>query len=184
MQKEMRIVDSHTAGEPTGPVRGDIPWGGNWFYLVEQHGHEIGLSDVDELTRVAKGVAAGWQTAASPGNGAMIDHIELFSPTDATKADARNFVLCRGDAYDRSPSGTGTSAKLACFCADGKLAAGEPWWQASIIGSVFRGLVGICDRRIHPFICGAAHVTLRRTLVIDEDDPLACGIGGTMKRRQ
>ena len=161
-----------------GPVRGDVAWGGNWFFLIEEHGLELRLSNLDNLTRYASHVR---RTLADNGitgrHGANIDHIELFAPTDATKADARNFVLCPGDAYDRSPCGTGTSAKLACLYEDGKLAAGQQWRQESIIGSVFRGSVAIRDGRIHPSILGRAHVTLQGSLVIDEDDPFAWGIG-------
>ncbi len=92
------------------------------------------------------------------------------------EADSKNFVLCPGKAYDRSPCGTGTSAKLACLVADGKLKEGEIWRQESIIGSVFEGSVRIVDGRVRPRIRGTAYVNAESTLIIDPADPFALGI--------
>jgi len=160
-----------------GIVRGDVAWGGNWFFLVEQHGLELRLSNLEALTAYARRVrAALWSRGVRGSNGAEIDHIELFAPTDPADGDARNFVLCPGNAYDRSPCGTGTSAKLACLFEDGKLREGEEWRQQGILGSVFRGHVKVRDGRVFPFIRGAAHVTSEGSLVIDPNDPFAWGI--------
>jgi proline racemase len=110
-------------------------------------------------------------------DGGRIDHVELFGrPSDPTKADSRSFVLCPGGEYDRSPCGTGTSAKLACLAADGKLAPGDVWRQESIVGSVFEGTYQDAPNGIAPTICGQAHVTARTTCVISEDDPFRFGI--------
>ncbi|HEX8012993.1 MAG TPA: proline racemase family protein [Casimicrobiaceae bacterium] len=160
-----------------GPVRGDVAWGGNWFFLVEQHGLDIRLSNLEALTGYASRVRRALAAAGVEGDrGEEIDHIELFSPADPARADARNFVLCPGNAYDRSPCGTGTSAKLACLFEDGKLREGAQWRQEGILGSVFRGHVAVRDGRIFPFIRGAAHVTAEGSLVIDDNDPFAWGI--------
>ena len=160
-----------------GRVRGDVAWGGNWFFLVEGHGLEIRLSNLDALTSYANRVRRELSRAGVRGDdGAEVDHVELFSPADLAVADARNFVLCPGSAYDRSPCGTGTSAKMACLFADGRLRAGEPWRQQGILGSVFHGHIEVGDGRIYPFIRGSAHVTAEGALIIDDRDPFAWGI--------
>ena len=105
-----------------------------------------------------------------------IDHIELFGPPTQPGADSRNFVLCPGKAYDRSPCGTGTSAKLACLAADGKLAEGEVWRQESIVGSVFEGSYRRVGDRIIPSIKGSAYVNAEATLILDPRDPFELGI--------
>ena len=160
-----------------GRVRGDVAWGGNWFFLTDDHGLEIRLSNLESLiayaTRIRRALAAQGMRS---DDGAEVDHIELFSAADPALADARNFVLCPGNAYDRSPCGTGTSAKLACLFAEGRLREGQEWRQQGIVGSIFRGHVEIRDGRVYPFIRGAAHVTAEASLVIDEADPFAWGI--------
>jgi 4-hydroxyproline epimerase len=160
-----------------GRVRGDVAWGGNWFLLVERHGLDINLANLEALTSYAARVRAALAREGVRGdNGAEVDHVELFAAADPAEADARNFVLCPGNAYDRSPCGTGTSAKMACLFADGKLGEGEPWRQQGILGSVFRGHVEVREGRIIPFIHGTAHVTAEGSLLIDERDPFAWGI--------
>ena len=159
-----------------GEVVGDVAWGGNWFYLVREHGLPIGLDRRDALTRFTSAVRDALRTAAVTGaDGADVDHVELFGPSDV--ADSRNFVLCPGGAYDRSPCGTGTSAKLACLAADGQLAPGAVWRQESVTGSVFEGTYEPGDHgRIRPSITGRAHVTAESTLLLDDDDPLCWGL--------
>jgi 4-hydroxyproline epimerase len=159
-----------------GPVRGDVAWGGNWFFLVEDHQDALNLSNVQRLTDVAWRIRQALKSAGVSGiDGAEIDHVELFGPTSA-QADSRNFVLCPGRAYDRSPCGTGTSAKLACLAEDGKLAEGEVWRQESVIGSVFEGSYRRVEGGIVPRIRGKAYVNAETTLVIDRADPFAWGI--------
>jgi 4-hydroxyproline epimerase len=155
-----------------GKIEGDIAWGGNWFYLVEQHGQELELQRVDALTTYT------WQLrqAINAQGYPEIDHIELFGPPKATGAHSRNFVLCPGKAYDRSPCGTGTSAKLACLAADGKLAEGEEWVQESILGSTFVGRYRREGERILPTITGTAFITAEAALLLDERDPCCWGI--------
>ena len=160
-----------------GRVRGDVAWGGNWFFLVEEHGMEMRLSNLESLTGYATRVRQALAEAGVRGdNAAEVDHIELFSPADPAQADARNFVLCPGNAYDRSPCGTGTSAKLACLFVDGKLREGQEWRQQGIVGSIFRAHVKVREGRIFPFIRGAAHVTAETSLIVDDGDPFAWGI--------
>ncbi|MET0551925.1 MAG: 4-hydroxyproline epimerase [Vicinamibacteria bacterium] len=159
-----------------GAVVGDVAWGGNWFYLVRDHGLPIGLEHRIELTRFTSAVREALRAAAVTGaDGADVDHVELFGPSQV--ADSRNFVLCPGGAYDRSPCGTGTSAKLACLAADGRLAPGAVWRQESVTGSVFEGTYAPAgDGRIRPSITGRAYVTAESTLCLDDDDPLCWGL--------
>jgi 4-hydroxyproline epimerase len=156
---------------------GDVAWGGNWFFLVQDHGETLSVANVERLTevtwRIRQALTAEGITGAGRGE---IDHIELFGPPSVPGADSKNFVLCPGKAYDRSPCGTGTSAKLACLSADGKLNEGDVWRQESIIGSIFEGSVRIVDGRIRPRIRGTAYVNAESTLIIDPTDPLAMGI--------
>lgn len=160
-----------------GPVQGDVAWGGNWFFLVSRHGQELELANVDRLTdftwRIRQALIAQGITGA---NGCLIDHIELFGPPRDRSAHSRNFVLCPGRAYDRSPCGTGTSAKLACLFADGKIQEGQVWRQESIIGSIFEGSVRLVEGRIIPRITGSAHVCAEATLLFDPADPFRAGI--------
>jgi 4-hydroxyproline epimerase len=160
-----------------GTVHGDVAWGGNWFFLVEDHGQEIALSKVDHLTEFSWRIRQqlGAQKITGDG-GEEIDHIELFGPSEIEGTDSKNFVLCPGKAYDRSPCGTGTSAKLACLYADGKLREGEVWRQESIVGSVFEGRVSAKGDRLYPSITGTAFVTAEADLILDERDPFCMGI--------
>ncbi|VVN49635.1 4-hydroxyproline 2-epimerase [Pseudomonas fluorescens] len=158
-----------------GVVHGDIAWGGNWFFLVSEHGMALEMSNVDALTDYTWAMLKALEDQGIGGaDGALIDHIELFA--DDAHADSRNFVMCPGKAYDRSPCGTGTSAKLACLATDGKLAAGATWVQASITGSQFEGRYEWDGERVIPFITGRAYMTADSTLLIDEQDPFAWGI--------
>ncbi len=161
-----------------GKIAGDVAWGGNWFFLVNDHGEKIVPDNVERLTEVAWKTRQALEAAGITGDdGGEIDHIELFSPTDLPGADSRNFVLCPGGAYDRSPCGTGTSAKLACLAADGKLAEGQTWRQASIVGSLFEGRVTPLENgRVIPHITGSAYVNAEVTLLLQADDPFRMGI--------
>ena len=172
-----------------GTLVGDIAWGGNWFFLVAGHGRSLEPSNVGELTafthEIREALIAQGVTGA---DGALIDHIELFTHGEEDGIDSRNFVLCPGDAYDRSPCGTGTSAKLACLAADGALAPGACWRQQSIIGSVFEGRYAPLERAdgvprdvcaIEPTITGRAHVMAEGRLLFEADDPFAIGIPPT-----
>ncbi len=158
-----------------GAVVGDVAWGGNWFFLVQDHEETLALANVERLTDVTWRIRQALSRAGITGDeGAEIDHIELFGASP--QADSRNFVLCPGKAYDRSPCGTGTSAKLACLAADGKLGEGETWRQESIIGSVFEASYRRVEGGIIPRIRGRAYVNAETTLILDPADPLAWGI--------
>ena len=160
-----------------GPVTGDIAWGGNWFFLVKEHSEELVLENLDRLMDFTLRVREALAQAGITGvGGHEIDHVELFAPSKLAGVDSKNFVLCPGKAYDRSPCGTGTSAKLACLVADGRLREGEVWRQESIVGSVFEGRVKVIDNVVHPRIKGSAFITAESDLIIDERDPLAMGI--------
>lgn len=156
-------------------IHGDVAWGGNWFFLVHDHGMDVNMSNLEALTdfswRVREQLTANGITGA---DGAEIDHVELFS--DSNEADSKSFVLCPGKAYDRSPCGTGTSAKLACLFADGKLKEGQVWKQQSVVGSIFEGSIQLDGDRIIPTITGEAWVMSEGTILVDERDPFGKGI--------
>ena len=154
-----------------GSVTGDIAWGGNWFFLAEADGQELSMNRVDQLTDFAWRVRQVVNEAYPE-----IDHVELFGPPTIPGADGKNFVLCPGKVYDRSPCGTGTSAKLACLASDGKLAEGESWVQESILGSTFAGHYYRQGDAILPTIRGSAFVSAESTLLINEEDRFAWGI--------
>ncbi len=168
--REAKAVAVHVPG--FGEVRGDVAWGGNWFFLVEQHGQKIERANIEALTDYCWRVRQALNAQGFPA----VDHVELFAPATVTGVHSRNFVLCPGKAYDRSPCGTGTSAKLACLAADGKLAEGAEWVQESIVGSVFRGRFRRAGEKIIPTITGTAHVDAEATLLLDSNDPFQWGI--------
>jgi 4-hydroxyproline epimerase len=173
LRKDVTIdVEGH------GPLTGDIAWGGNWFFLAEEHGQDLSLANVDRLVDFTWRIRQALQRGGITGrDGAEIDHVELFGPPQNAEADSRNFVLCPGKAYDRSPCGTGTSAKLACLYEDGKLRPGDVWVQESIVGSLFEGKVSVVGERVIPNIRGTAFITAETNLILDPRDPLALGIG-------
>lgn len=155
-----------------GPITGDVAWSGNWFFLVANHGLDLTLANVDTLTDVSWRIRNAINSQGFP----EVDHVELFGPPADAANHSRNFVLCPGKAYDRSPCGTGTSAKLACLHADSKLAPGQIWRQESIIGSVFTGTVETEGDSVIPTITGRAWVNAEATLLLDDSDPFRDGI--------
>jgi 4-hydroxyproline epimerase len=160
-----------------GEVRGDVAWGGNWFFLVRHHSMELTLQNVDELTTFTWAIRQSLRNHGIAGaDGKEIDHIELYGPSQLPGVDSKNFVLCPGKAYDRSPCGTGTSAKLACLYSDGKIREGQTWRQESIVGSVFEGSVEVREGKVYPRIKGSAFVNAETELVFDPRDPLCMGI--------
>jgi 4-hydroxyproline epimerase len=180
-----------------GKVCGDVAWGGNWFFLVDMELVDIKLADienvraqtegnraldlqiknVEELTAFTWAIRQALRANGITGSGNQeIDHVELFGPSTVAGVDSRNFVLCPGKAYDRSPCGTGTSAKLACLYAEGKICEGQIWRQESIIGSVFEGSIRDRDGKLYPSVKGSAFVNAEAELLIDPRDPLRMGI--------
>jgi 4-hydroxyproline epimerase len=169
-----------------GKVRGDVAWAGNWFFLVREyvrdheardHDLKLTVANIERLTAFTLAIRqALTQNGIAGDDGKEIDHIELYAPSQVSGVDSKNFVLCPGGAYDRSPCGTGTSAKLACLYADGKLREGQTWKQESIVGSVFEGSVTVRDGKIYPSIKGSAFVNAEAELILDPRDPLCMGI--------
>jgi 4-hydroxyproline epimerase len=158
-----------------GKVVGDVAWGGNWFFLVSDHGQVIDLKHVEALTDFSWRVREAINAQGRP----LVDHVELFGPPVLRGAHSRNFVLCPGKAYDRSPCGTGTSAKLACLAADGKLGEGEHFLQESLIGSSFEASFRWHNRdkgEVVPIITGTAYITGENLLKLDPNDPFRWGI--------
>ncbi len=159
-----------------GTIHGDIAWGGNWFFLVDGLAEKLLVQDAEHWTSVTSQIRAALERDGISGeNGAEIDHIEIFGP-GLNGGDSRNFVLCPGKAYDRSPCGTGTSAKLACLAADGKLKPREVWKQESIVGSQFEGRFEWEGEGVRPSITGRAYVNAECVLVLDPEDPFCWGI--------
>ncbi len=162
-----------------GVVRGDVAWGGNWFFLTASAPCDLVLANAGKLTLAATAIRDALAAQGVSGkDGASVDHIEIFAPPRSKDANSRNFVLCPGGAYDRSPCGTGTSAKLACLSADGKLRPGEVWVQESIIGSRFRATFEFGrDGGVVPRIEGRAFICTESTLLWDPSDPFRYGFG-------
>jgi len=172
----------HRAGvavmvEGFGTVKGDVAWGGNWFFLVEDPPVRLAVDNVEQLTEftwaIRNALAEGDVTGAK---GEEIDHVELSFKSQTPNEDSRNFVLCPGKSYDRSPCGTGTSAKLACLAAEGKLAPGQVWRQAGILGTVFEGSYQMQGDKLIPSITGTAFITGEGRLILSSGDPFVAGI--------
>lgn len=173
--------------EDFGTVHGDIVWGGNWFFLCNDHGQPLRLENHVALTDFGRTIRAALERDGITGvDGGVIDHIELCGPSSTpNQSDGKNFVLCPGGVFDRSPCGTGTSAKMASLAADGVLSEGEIWRQEGILGSVFEGRFSVMSEAnvkeadgpvILPTVVGSAWVTAESTLIIQQDDPCASGI--------
>ena len=161
-----------------GAVTGDVAWGGNWFFLTSLAEVPLEFARRHELLRISTQIRQALIADGVTGEqGALIDHVELFGPPGRSDADSRNFVLCPGNAYDRSPCGTGTSAKMAVLHHHGALAPGQEWRQESIIGSRFTGWLEVVDDVLVPYIRGRAWITSRATLLFDREDPYALGLG-------
>jgi len=160
-----------------GAVSGDVAWGGNWFFLANETPIALALANVPDLTEYAWAIRTALESkGVTAAEGALIDHIELYGPSRLPGVHSKNFVLCPGKAYDRSPCGTGTSAKLACLYADGKLKPGGLWRQESIVGSVFEGCVRLDNGHIIPSIKGSAYITADTSVLLDPSDPFRFGI--------
>jgi 4-hydroxyproline epimerase len=160
-----------------GIVVGDVAWGGNWFFLVENHGQELELDNIETLVEFTWKVRQALAEQRITGRDSQeIDHIELFSASKRPGVNSKNFVLCPGKAYDRSPCGTGTSAKLACLFADGKFKEGDVWRQESIVGTIFEGSYRVAHGQVIPSIKGSAFITGEITLILNPDDPFRWGI--------
>ena len=160
-----------------GEVVGDVAWGGNWFFLIENHNLKLTFDNLEALSDFTWKVRLALREQGITGDsGAEIDHIEVFGPSQKPGVNSKNFVMCPGKSYDRSPCGTGTSAKLACLYADGKLKEGDVWRQESIVGSVFEGTIKVIDGQMYPSITGSAFVNAEADLILDERDPFYAGI--------
>jgi len=163
-----------------GIVTGDIAWGGNWFFLISNQGPAVRYGNIEALTHFTSSIGEALEAQKITGaDNEPIDHIECFGPPETgMEADSQNFVLCPGKAYDRSPCGTGTSAKLACLAASGQLAEGETWRQASIIGTIFNGsFQSLPDsEKVVPIVTGRAFVTGETKIILNPDDPFQHGI--------
>lgn len=178
--RHARAVEVATARH--GTLAGDVAWGGNWFFLVDRdgpggHGRELSTRALRELSELTIDALESLARAGITGaDGAPIDHVELFAPPARADADSKNFVMCPGGQYDRSPCGTGTSAKLACLAADGELGQGDVWRQESILGTLFEGQVRAHPRGVVPTVRGRAWITAECELVFAADDPLREGV--------
>lgn len=161
-----------------GRFTGDIAWAGNWFFLIGEHPFDLSLANRTELVAASTAIRSALIDADITGEaGAVIDHIEFFGAPQSSSSSSRNFVLCPGASFDRSPCGTGTSAKMACLYADGKLAPGDLWIQEGILGTFFEGrIIGTPNGYIRPEITGRAWITAESKLLFQNSDPFAGGI--------
>ncbi|HZZ39578.1 MAG TPA: proline racemase family protein [Acidobacteriaceae bacterium] len=166
-----------------GAVTGDVAWGGNWFFLAERPPMALTVENRDALTEYTWAIRQALRAQGIMGaEGQEIDHVEVFAATNSAggaEAGSRNFVLCPGKAYDRSPCGTGTSAKLACLAEDGKLAPGAVWRQEGILGTYFEGSYQRANgagSAVIPSITGRAFITAESRLLLDPEDPFRTGI--------
>lgn len=160
-----------------GRLVGDVAWGGNWFFLVGEHPFELKTNRHAELVAATHAIRTALANSGITGkDGAFIDHIELFGPPECSDNSSRNFVLCPGASFDRSPCGTGTSAKMACLYADGKLSEGEVWRQEGFLGTHFIGTIQARGHAVLPTIRGRAWISGESTLIFDREDPFAGGI--------
>ncbi len=167
---EVRLSDDRA-------IRGDVAWGGNWFFLARVDEVPLEMKSVPRLLEIAGEIREALRRQGVTGeDGAEIDHVELWAPSLDGVADCRNFVLCPGGAYDRSPCGTGTSAKVACLAADGALKPGARWRQQGITGSLFEASYAVVGGKTLPSVTGEAYVTAETTLVFQENDPFRQGI--------
>jgi 4-hydroxyproline epimerase len=174
-KRTRKQVTVHVPGY--GNVRGDVAWAGNWFFLISEHRFDLRMSNIGELTEFTWAVRRALEESGITGEGGKeIDHIELFGPSELHNVQSRNFVLCPGKEYDRSPCGTGTSAKLACLYADSKIAPGDVWRQESIVGSVFEGQVRVENGHVIPIVTGSAFITAEADFLFDPCDPFRYGI--------
>jgi 4-hydroxyproline epimerase len=162
--------------EGFGMVTGDIAWGGNWFFLTPDPGIGLEKANLERLMAFAKAVRRALKAAGIRGeDGGEVDHIEVIAK-GGDEVDARNFMLCPGGEYDRSPCGTGVSAKLACLYEDGLIKEGEVWRQAGILGGVFEGRVTVVNGELIPEITGEAFLTAKTEIIFSEGDPYRFGI--------
>jgi 4-hydroxyproline epimerase len=161
-----------------GLLKGDIAWAGNWFFLIGEHPFELTLSRRTELVAATRAIRTALVDAGITGkDGALIDHIELFGKPENPENSSRSFVLCPGASFDRSPCGTGTSAKMACLYADGKLSEGQVWRQEGFLGTHFVGTIRVQGEAVLPTIRGRAWITGESELLFEQDDPFVGGIG-------
>ncbi len=160
-----------------GSFVGDIAWGGNWFFLIEDHSYDLSPGNRSALIAVTSAIRTALSNSGITGaNNAWIDHIELFAAAQNPANSSRNFVLCPGASFDRSPCGTGTSANMACLHAGGKLKSGVDWRQEGILGTVFLGSIQEDGDRVIPTITGKAWITAESELLFDDSDPFRNGI--------
>lgn len=189
--KQKQAVEIFPGTSAAQSIHGDIAWGGNWFFICDDHGLQVNIANVSQLNSVSLEIRKQLDRLEITGEGGqLIDHVELIGPGTPGRAEAKNFVLCPGAAYDRSPCGTGTSAKLACLAADGKLAPGQVHRQESIVGSVFTSSYQIASeqasnssgkatsdsQRILPTLIGSAFVNSQAELLLDPNDPFCWGL--------
>lgn len=158
-------------------VWGDVAWGGNWFFITHHCPVPMEYGAIEAIDGFAKSVQRALDRDGITGaEGARIDHIEICVDSPTPGMDSRNYVLCPGGQYDRSPCGTGTSAHMACLYEDGTLKEGEEWRQESIIGTHFVGSVRLHEGKIVPSIRGRAYICAESKVILDDADPLVGGI--------
>lgn len=160
-----------------GTVTGDLAYGGNWFFIVENSPLPVERAAIRPLTDLAAAIRAATAAQGVTGErGEPVDHVVLLAPSPRAGIAARAFTLCPDDTYDRSPCGTGSSARLACLAADGRLAPGEEIVQESVTGSTFRlSFAPGPNGGVLPRITGQAWILADSRMVFQDGDPLRAG---------
>ena len=158
-------------------ITGDIAYGGNWFFIVDPSPIPVVPENIGAMTELTIAIREASIAAGTGGErGEPVDHV-ILQGESPNGAHGRSFVLCPDDNYDRSPCGTGSSARLACLAADGQLAAGEEIEQESVIGSFYRlSYQPGPNGGVIPRITGQAFVMAETALIFDSRDPFRAGI--------
>ncbi len=169
-----------------GVITYDISFGGSFFVLVDavKAGVEIEMKNIETLTELGmallKKVNAEVEIKHPYLDITTADLVEFYSPTEREDADMKNCVIFGMAQADRSPCGTGTSAKMAALYARGELPIGQKFVYESITGSLFTGeVIKEVDvngqKGIIPQITGSAYITGMNEWILDQEDPLEYG---------
>jgi len=170
-----------------GEIVVDVAYGGNYYAIIEPQANWAGLdsmgaSDIQRLSPLVRRAAQAAVAPMHPEDAriAGISHVMWCDKPRDPRADARNAVFYGEKAIDRSPCGTGSSARMAQLAAQGRLAVGDGFVHESIIGTMFdcrveaAAMVGGMAA-IRPSVAGWARVIGHNTIYVDDRDPLAHG---------
>jgi 4-hydroxyproline epimerase len=183
----LALPEVHVDCPELGPLVIDIAYGGNFYAIVEpQPGYggldQLSAGDILRLSPELRRRLNQRIELAHPDDPTIagVSHVMWTGPARDPKAHGRNAVFYGASAIDRSPCGTGTSARIAQLAARGELGVGDEFVHESIIGSLFEGRVEAKARvgpheAIVPSVAGWARITGLNTIFVDPRDPYAHG---------